>query len=486
MSNESIVKKFFTSYQLHDYLGMHNCLDQNVKFSDFAFDISGDEVKAMWRWFCMRYPPRELPIEVRAFEIIKSEGESIHVDYRVIYLYGDDQRPVDYWISAHFVIKNDKIVEQKDSFKVISTFEFASMAFGLPKSLLAFTSFFQKQLKKAAAKKLNQFMTEVVLKDPQAAITDAVLANSLKEQEHKGPNLRQVHSKSHGLVSGKFIVEEYLSDERCKVGVFATPKEYDIWVRFSNGSSPKALGIFKPDTEGDARGMAIKLKNVDGNKVASDEEDTQDFTLINHHVFFLPDVAGYIDFGEFRKAMEGGEKLDPVLAQKLAPTLAILKEMSSKVIGNPLSIQYWSTTPYKLGSNFIKFSVKPHDLETVTITNPDPDSRSQNYLREAIVSLLTNERKEIVFDFLVQFFVDESKTPIENPMKEWTQEDSPFIKIATITIPAQEFDNDERKQLDASLSFTPWHTLPEHQPVGSVNLARRKIYQEIAKARREA
>jgi hypothetical protein len=317
--------------------------------------------------------------------------------------------------------------------------------------------------------------------DLQVAITDAVLAGSLKEQQAKGPNLRQLHSKSHGLVRGKFTVEEYLPDSRCKVGVFATPQEYDIWVRFSNGSPPKELGVFKPDTEGDVRGMAIKIKNIEGEKVPSDEEDTQDFTLVNHHVFFLPDVAGYVDFGKFRKARESGEPLDPELAKKLAPTLAMLGEMNSKVVANPLCIQYWSTTPYKLGSNFIKFSVKPHNIETPPTSRPD----SPNYLCEAMLAQLTNEKKEAVFDFLVQFFVDETTTPIENPMQDWKQEDSPFIKLATITIPPQEFDNDERKQLDASLSFTPWHTLLEHEPVGSVNLSRRKIYQEMAKARRE-
>ena len=317
--------------------------------------------------------------------------------------------------------------------------------------------------------------------DRQVAMTEAVLAGSLKEQQAKGPNLRQVHSKSHGLVSGKFIVEEYLPDSRCKVGVFATPQEYDIWVRFSNGSSPKELGVFKPDTEGDVRGMAIKIKNIEGEKVPSDEVDTQDFTLVNHHVFFLPDVAGYIDFGKFRKARESGEPLDPELAKKLAPTLAMLGEMNSKVIANPLCIQYWSTTPYKLGSNFIKFSVKPHNIETP----PTSKSDSPNYLREAMVTQLTNEKKEASFDFLVQFFVDEEKTPIENPMQEWKQEDSPFIKLATIKVPPQEFDNVDRKKLDESLSFTPWHTLLEHEPVGSVNLSRRKIYQEMAKVRRE-
>lgn len=314
-------------------------------------------------------------------------------------------------------------------------------------------------------------------KDQQEAITDAVLADSLKEQEKKGPNLRQLHSKSHGLVSGKFTIEENIP-KQCKVGVFEKPQEYDVWVRFSNASSPKELGVFKPDKEGDTRGMAIKLKKVEGNQVTTDEDevDTQDFVLINHRVFFLPDVQGYIDFAKLN-AQKGPP--DPELAQKLAPSRAILGEMNNKVIGNPLCIQYWSTTPYKLGSHFIKFSVKPHELEATPSSNNSP-----NYLREAMVKQLTENQKQSTFDFLVQLYVDEAKTPIENPMQEWKEVDSPFIKVATITIPPQVFDTNERKALDESLSFNPWHTLPEHEPVGSINLSRRKIYQEIAKARR--
>ena len=39
------------------------------------------------------------------------------------------------------------------------------------------------------------------------------------------------------------------------------------------------IGMFKSDLEGDVRGMAIKLKNIEGDTVASDEEDSQDLPL---------------------------------------------------------------------------------------------------------------------------------------------------------------------------------------------------------------
>jgi Catalase len=312
----------------------------------------------------------------------------------------------------------------------------------------------------------------------ESAVTDAVLAANLKTQQEKGPDLRQVHSKSHGCVWGEFTVEETLP-ESLKVGIFAHAQTYPTWVRFSNGSEPEKRGKLKSDREPDARGMAIKLMNVEGEKVLDDEEKTQDFILINHPVFFVRDVQGYIDLARASS--------DPEIAKAMQPTFAILHQIGSKTVTNPLQIEYWSTTPYKLGDQAIKFSVKPQTQDSAA-TLPDslPDSDlppSENYLREAMVAHLSEQAAQ--FDFLVQRFVDEEKTPIEDPMQEWKAEDAPYIKVATLRIPSQVFDFEERKRLDEGLSFSPWHTLPDHEPLGSVNLARKKIYQTIAQARRD-
>ncbi|KAM3110078.1 catalase family protein [Phormidesmis sp. 146-33] len=309
------------------------------------------------------------------------------------------------------------------------------------------------------------------MSDPtsESVMTDAVLAANLKAQQEKGPDLRQVHSKSHGCVWGEFTVTETLPDS-LKVGIFANAQTYPAWVRFSNGSEPEKRGKLKSDREPDARGLAIKLMNVEGEKVLDDEEKTQDFILLNHPVFFVRNVQGYIDLAR--------ASTDPEVAKAMQPTFAILQQIGSKTVTNPLHIEYWSTTPYKLGNQAIKFSVKPHTSDTGG-TIPD----SENYLREAMVAHLSEQDAQ--FDFLVQRFVDEEKTPIEDPMQEWKAEDAPYLKVATLRIPSQVFDFEERKRLDEGLSFSPWHTLPDHEPLGSVNLARKKIYQTIAQARRD-
>jgi hypothetical protein len=221
--------------------------------------------------------------------------------------------------------------------------------------------------------------------------------------------------------------------------------------------------------------------NVAGDKVLDDEKETQDFVLINHPVFFLPDVQGYIDFSTFQASKAKGLTPDPNLKTKLARSFEILENMNKKKVANPLLIQYWSTTPYKLGSHAIKFSVKPRKPEQPPASTAD----SPNYLRETMVKYLNDVEESVKFDFQVQFYIDDDKTPVENPMKEWSEIDSTPITVATIEIPQQKFDFEERKRLDENLSFSPWHTLPAHEPLGSVNLSRKKIYQEVVKHRRE-
>jgi catalase len=309
----------------------------------------------------------------------------------------------------------------------------------------------------------------------QETQTDTILANVLEEQAQKGPDLRQTHPKSHGLVWGEFIVEDNIP-ESFQVGVFAKKRSYPIWVRLSNASAPEKRGKLKSDLEPDIRGLAIKLLEVEGEKVLDQEKYTQDFIFLSHPVFITRTVQQFADLSKL-----GIGQGNPELLQSLAPVFEIIQAAASKQIANPLLVPYWSTTPYKLGSNAIKFSLKPHQVDEV----PDNKPESENYLREAVIKYLTQEVKEANFDFLVQLFVDEEKTPIEDPTQEWKEEDAPSIKLATVKIPAQKFDFEERDRLNEGLSFSPWHTLPEHEPLGAINLARKKVYLEAAKFRRE-
>jgi hypothetical protein len=85
----------------------------------------------------------------------------------------------------------------------------------------------------------------------------------------------------------------------------------------------------------------------------------------------------------------------------------------------------------------------------------------------------------------VQFQTDPHKMPIENASVVWPERYSPFRKVATIHIPAQQFDSPEQMSFDRNLSFNPWHCIADHRPLGNQNRARRRIYFRLSKFRQE-
>jgi len=285
------------------------------------------------------------------------------------------------------------------------------------------------------------------------------------------PVQRTEHPKHHGCVRAEFTIAADLPAS-LKVGIFSQPRVFPAWIRFSNGQE-------QDDQKFDSRGMAVKLMDVPGQKVLDDEQGTQDFVMINYPLFFIRDLSDYVDFfGALQQASLPIQFFLP----SLNPLTWRLRELwiaGSTIVqnvGNPLLIQYWSTTPYKLGDRAIKFSAKPVDTATGSL----PWNRTENYLRQAMIESL--QGSETVFDFLVQVQTDPVTMPIEDPTREW---DSPWIKVATIRIPPQTFDSEEQMTFCENLSYTPWHTLPEHQPLGAINRARRQTYHTLSNLRHE-
>jgi glycosyltransferase involved in cell wall biosynthesis len=118
--------------------------------------------------------------------------------------------------------------------------------------------------------------------------------------------------------------------------------------------------------------------------------------------------------------------------------------------------------------------------EVAHLHDETPMRTYNRYLREAIASQL--REREAIFDFRIQLQSDAVKMPIEDPTVEWEEVLSPPTKVATITIPMQDINTPERRALDERQSFSPWHSLAAHQPLGGVNRAR-KMYADMARAR---
>ena len=158
MSETSIVEDFFNDYRRHDHSGMAACLAEAVHFSDYAFDIRGAAVRAMWHWFCVPYAARRAPVAVSDVAVAPKRGDEINARYRVRYLYGDRERPVDYVIDSRFRLRDGRIAGQQDSFATLTEWGFASMAFGFPTSFLAITPYLRPIVRRKALTSLESFM----------------------------------------------------------------------------------------------------------------------------------------------------------------------------------------------------------------------------------------------------------------------------------------------------------------------------------------
>ena len=87
--------------------------------------------------------------------------------------------------------------------------------------------------------------------------------------------------------------------------------------------------------------------------------------------------------------------------------------------------------------------------------------------------------------FYVQLYHSAKTTPIENASIEWKEKNSPFIKIAGITIPPQQMNTKERFLLAEKFSYSPAHSLVEHQPIGGLNRARIIVYRLLSEFRHQ-
>ncbi|MDB5764452.1 MAG: hypothetical protein JWQ21_3447 [Herminiimonas sp.] len=296
------------------------------------------------------------------------------------------------------------------------------------------------------------------------------LAGRLKakivEDHRSGIMRRDAHPKMHGVVKAEFIIEPDLP-QALRVGVFRQPGVYPAWIRFSNADA--GLG---PDIRRGIRGMAIKLMDVAGEKILHDEknERTQDFLLISTNVFLTRDVR---EFDNLTRALTGSILAKIVFFLRHWRVVRnVFKSM--KRFANPLQIRYWSTTPYLFGNAAVKYSAIPHvDAADAIPGNPDKD-----FLRKAMAAQLAHGTA--VFDFAVQFQADADRMPIEDSGCEWSETVSPFRKIATIKILQQHCDDEKHRQFGENLSYTPWHSLPEHRPLGGINRARRVVYRTIS------
>jgi hypothetical protein len=282
-----------------------------------------------------------------------------------------------------------------------------------------------------------------------------------------GPRQRFNQARAAACVEAEFQVLGGLPGE-LRVGLFAAPRAYRAWIRFANAASAT-------DRERDIRGMSIRVFDVEGANLTPGA-NTQDFVLNSHPVMMAADTKSFLELLQANEA--GGVKRALYF---LTHPHALRVGMAART--NPtchLDLSYWSTTPYLFGPRrAVKYVTRPGSARR----SPMPPTLTNTYLNEAIRTRLADS--DAAFDFLIQFQTDSRRMPIEDASVEWKPQDSPYVPVARIRIPQQSIDDSDRVARCEQTAFNPWHCLPEHRPLGSMNRARREIYRAMAAFRAE-
>ena len=286
-----------------------------------------------------------------------------------------------------------------------------------------------------------------------------------------GKASRALHAKGNAGLEGELTVLPDLP-AHARVGLFAEPRSYPTWVRFSNG-----VGARQSDKKGDVRGVALKIVGVDGKKVIPGLEDarTQDFLMIQSSA---QPFSNADDFVWLVTAAARPLTLLPRLFGHfgLGAGFRLLRKFLG-AINRPVSSlatsSYYSALPTRFGDYAVRYALLPR----ATAPAGAKQGSGADYLGEELSARLA--KAPVVYDLKVQFFVDEVRTPIEDGSVDWAESDSPYLQVATLTLPVQDTKSARGvaiAEFIEGLSFDPWHAQEVLRPLGNLMRARNAAY----------
>lgn len=327
--------------------------------------------------------------------------------------------------------------------------------------------------------------------ETQQELNNALLSISKKTFEDSGHATRSVHAKSHGLLIGEIEVLDHLPPHLAQ-GLFARAVKLPVVIRISTSS-----GDVLDDKVSVPRGFALKVVGVEGTRLmASEDANTQDFVLVNGPAFSTPNAKKFLSRLKLlatttdkapglKKALstilQGTEKL----IEAVGGESGTIKSMGGHPETNVLGETYFSQAPILYGDNMAKISVVPICDVLKQLKNAPVDlSDKPNGLREAVVDFFG--LNTAVWELRVQLCTDLESMPIEDSSIVWPEELSPYIAVARITVKPQVAWSEVRSNaVDDGMSFSPWHGIAAHKPIGSIMRVRKMAYELSARFRAE-
>ncbi len=284
------------------------------------------------------------------------------------------------------------------------------------------------------------------------------------------------NTKTFGILRAEFTVRDDLP-EAMRRGIFAEPRTYRAWVRYS-GPGP----YITPDIDDVGfMSMSIKLMGVPGPKLMDDEQHTQDLFGTSVPTFVCPNTRTNARLQTW--SLKNAALFYFVDPRHSHVVDGVMNLLWTKTQSSPLESQYFSCVPYLLGDGqamqYSFWSRLTSRSRVPRLPRRPPD----NYLREAMVSTLATQ--DVEFDIRIQVQTDPFRMPIEDASVVWPPKLSPRVSAATLRIPRQKFDSPQQLDFARVISFNPWHCIPEHRPLGNVSRARKRMYWELSRLRQQ-
>lgn len=299
-----------------------------------------------------------------------------------------------------------------------------------------------------------------------------------------GHAIRSVHAKAHGILQGELEVDADLPDTLAQ-GLFATPGRYPVVMRFST-----IPGDILDDSVSVPRGLAVKIIGVNGERLEGSEGDvTQDFLLINGPAFGAPNPKKFLQvlrvLAITTDRFEWFKKLLSALMRPLQRLIVAVTGRPNGTVANLggqpetdiLGETFYSQAPLRFGDYIAKISVGPISPGLTALVGAPVDvSSDPNGLRAAIVRFF--RENDGVWEVRAQLCTDLEKMPIENAAVVWSEKLSPYRRVALITVKPQAAWSETRASaVDDGMSFSPWHGVAAHRPLGGIMRARKAAYE---------
>jgi hypothetical protein len=339
-----------------------------------------------------------------------------------------------------------------------------------------------------------RYQTAMEILDPQEIETIKGLVETISKIQtvvarDTGHAHRGVHAKAQGVLVGELKVLPGLPPVLAQ-GLFATPAAYPAALRLS--SIP---GDLLDDSVSTPRGAALKVVGVPGQRVAGSEGDvTQDFLFASGKAFNSSNPQGFLRNLKLLAAttdkapglkkilssvLRGVEKAVESTGKQSATLLTLGGYPEVHILGD----EFYTQAPLLYGDYMAKLALKPSSANLRALSQKALDLRGHpDGIRQAVIEFFATQ--PAVWDLQAQLCTHLDDMPIEDPSVPWPEDQSPYVTVAQLHMPAQSAWSAENvERINEAMSFSPWHALAAHRPLGGIMRVRKEVYEAAVRLR---